>query len=66
MYKVGDINMETYIKNGKVQYVNYDICLAIHNNTNPQLCGSAWQSYSANNAPEEVRNAVNIRTYHFM
>lgn len=66
MYKVGDVNMEIYIKNGKVQHVNYDICFAIHNNANPQLCGSVWQSYSADIVPEEVRNAVNIRTYHFM
>ena len=66
MYKVGDIRMETCVKNGKVQYVRYGICVAVNNNTNPQLCGSTWRSMSADNVPEEVRNAVNIRIYHFI
>ena len=66
MYKIGDVRMETCIKNGKVQNVTYGICTAVHNNTNPQLCGATWRTYSANNAPVEVRSAVTIRTYCFV
>lgn len=66
MYKVGDVRMVTCVKNGKVQNVTYGICIAVNNNTNSQLCGSTWRTYSANNAPEEVRSAVNVRTYCFV
>ena len=65
-YNVGDVRMESAIKDGKTVYTTYSVCTAVHTNTNPQLCGGMWSVYSATTAPEEVRNAVKVRIYHFV
>ena len=66
MYKVGDIRKETGIKNGKVIYVRYGVCTAVHTSSNPQLCGASWRLYGDDDVPSEVRNTVTIHTYHFV